>query len=336
MEDLQTRDISVLRPVGFAIEKTREILFSPFDMGKWFTIGFCAWLAFLGESGGGSGGGRGGRPNIHLKEQLSEVRNYIAANMSWLIPAALVALVIFSVIAIVLIWLRSRGKFMFLFCVARNEAQVVYPWTEYAREGNSLFLFKLCVGLISAICFIPLAIGWFIVVLPLIQSERLIIAAAGPLVFLSLATLAVTIIFGVISVFTEHFVVPVMYLYRISCMEGWRRFRILLNSNVWRFIGYLFFILLISLCIVAIIFAAVIFTCCCFACVSLIPYIGTVLILPLLVFLRAYSAFYLAQYGPEWDVFARSSNHPSFVNAAPINPDNFYRGNEQTPSGDNT
>jgi hypothetical protein len=35
----------------------------------------------------------------------------------------------------------------------------------------------------------------------------------------------------------------------------------------------------------------------------IIPYLGTVLLLPILVFKRAYSLHYLAQYGPQYDVF---------------------------------
>jgi hypothetical protein len=49
------REISVTEPVSPALERVKTMLFKPFDLGKWFTIGFCAWLAFLGESGGGGG-----------------------------------------------------------------------------------------------------------------------------------------------------------------------------------------------------------------------------------------------------------------------------------------
>jgi hypothetical protein len=49
------REISVTEPVSPALERVKAMLFKPFDLGKWFTIGFCAWLALLGE--GGSGGG---------------------------------------------------------------------------------------------------------------------------------------------------------------------------------------------------------------------------------------------------------------------------------------
>ena len=45
------REISVAEPVSPALERVKRILFQPFDLGKWFVIGFCAWLAQLGEGG---------------------------------------------------------------------------------------------------------------------------------------------------------------------------------------------------------------------------------------------------------------------------------------------
>ena len=47
-------EINVVEPVSPALERVKRVLFQPFDLGKWFVIGFCAWLACLGE-GGGSG-----------------------------------------------------------------------------------------------------------------------------------------------------------------------------------------------------------------------------------------------------------------------------------------
>jgi hypothetical protein len=55
-----------------------------------------------------------------------------------------------------------------------------------------------------------------------------------------------------------------------------------------------------------IVIAAILVTCCCAACIFVIPYIGTVAMLPLFVFRRAYSAYYLQQYGDEFDVFAEA------------------------------
>ena len=38
MDTLPPPKISVLEPIGAAIEKTKQILFQPFDIGKWFTL----------------------------------------------------------------------------------------------------------------------------------------------------------------------------------------------------------------------------------------------------------------------------------------------------------
>ena len=48
----------------------------------------------------------------------------------------------------------------------------------------------------------------------------------------------------------------------------------------------------------------VVVTCCIAGCLMMIPYIGTVLLLPILVFSRAYSLHFLAQFGPRFDAFA--------------------------------
>jgi len=47
------REISVTEPLTLAYDRMKLVLFQPFDPGKWFVIGFCAWLAGLGESGAG-------------------------------------------------------------------------------------------------------------------------------------------------------------------------------------------------------------------------------------------------------------------------------------------
>jgi hypothetical protein len=48
---------------------------------------------------------------------------------------------------------------------------------------------------------------------------------------------------------------------------------------------------------------AILVTCCCACCLMALPFLGTVLLLPVLVFKQAYSLYFLAQFGPEYDVF---------------------------------
>ena len=53
METDKAGGVSVMEPIGHAINKTKHILFDPFNLEKWFVIGFCAWLAGLAGGGGG-------------------------------------------------------------------------------------------------------------------------------------------------------------------------------------------------------------------------------------------------------------------------------------------
>ncbi|MEN6308476.1 MAG: hypothetical protein ABFD91_12045 [Anaerohalosphaeraceae bacterium] len=319
MNQITTQTISVIDPVGKAIDKTKQILFSPFDIGKWFALGFCAWLAFLGEGGGGNGGGGGGDGGGGSPHAPSvpEIRHFLEANMYWLLPVGLTILLVVVLITLVLLWLRCRGKFMFLNGVARNTDQIVVPWKNYANHGNSLFLFKLCVGLIYAACMIPLIIGWIVVIIPITQAEQLLVAAIGMICLLTSVTLLLGLTFTIITKLTEHFVVPVMYIHQLRCMEAWRMFWGLLKNNLWRFFVYLLFYLSLVIGFGALFITLGIVTCCCFCCITAIPYIGTVLLLPFFVFLRSYSALYLAQYGPQWDVFAVSVVAPQVVPTPP-------------------
>ncbi len=56
----ESNRVSVIDPVTPAIDRVKLILFKPFELRKWFVIGFCAWLAYLGAGGGGGGGPGGG------------------------------------------------------------------------------------------------------------------------------------------------------------------------------------------------------------------------------------------------------------------------------------
>ncbi|MBN1816823.1 MAG: hypothetical protein JW828_05655 [Sedimentisphaerales bacterium] len=109
--------------------------------------------------------------------------------------------------------------------------------------------------------------------------------------------------FGIVLKFIRDFTVPIMYLRRSTCTQAWREVKALVKANAGRFVVYILFQILINFVIGLIVFAIVICTCCIAGCFLAIPYIGTVLLLPVLVFERCYSLYYLAQYGPEYNVF---------------------------------
>jgi len=303
--------ISVIDPISPAFQRVNTILFKPFDIGKWFVIGFCAWLAFLGQGGGGGGpgggpgGGRGGgTPDV--QEAFGHAKEFVLDNLHWIIPAVIAVVVLIITIVVLITWLSSRGKFMFLHCVALNKAEVKVPWRKYRHQGNSLFLFRIVVGIISFV-FFALLIGViaFLAIIAARTNAHIGAPAIIALILLSILIIVpVAIAFALLMKFTMDFVVPIMYLRASTCTAAWREFWALLTGNKGRFTLYILFQIVIGLAIgiiagsVGCLFACLLlcFTCGIACCLMILPpfsigfgYIMTVLLLPLSVFTRSYS-----------------------------------------------
>jgi hypothetical protein len=303
---MTNQPVSVIVPVGQAIERVKRILFQPFDLGKWFTIGFCAWLACLGEGGGGGGGGsfRGPGPGTRgFRHEFERARDYVTDNLYWLLPLAVGLVILGLTLWVLFLWLSSRGKFMFLHCVATDKAEVIEPWHRFSREANSLFWFRLGLGLAGMVLLLPPA------VLALVAGIRLALAEAWTIqgilwvIGLGLWMTVVGLLLVIIGKLTNDFVVPLMALRRGRWREAWKELGRLLAANPWRIILYLLFQIVLALAIGVMLLVLVLLTCCTAGCLLAIPYLGTVLLLPVLVFERSYSLCYLAQYGREYDVF---------------------------------
>ncbi|UCE99599.1 MAG: hypothetical protein JSV82_00580 [Planctomycetota bacterium] len=306
--------ISVIDPISPAIKRVKLLLFKPFDISKWFTIGFCAWLAYLGSGGGGGGGGGfnynvPGRPyeqECPIAEGINTAKEFILDNLYWIIPAIVIVAVVIIGIGLLIAWLNSRGRFMFLHCVAENKSEVKVPWHKFRRHGNSLFLFRVVLGIISLfIVGVPI-LGIVLLIIMMVTGTVPNAASITGIVILGSITTILSIALFLVKKFTLDFVVPIMFLQTASCVAGWRRFLTILSANKARFALYILFQIVIAIAIGAIISLGFCIGCClcCASLLLLIPYIGTVILLPLLVFKRAYSLYYLRQHGPGFDVFA--------------------------------
>ena len=300
--------ISVTTPLSEAVERVKLMLFRPFDPSKWFTIGFCAWLAGLGSRGfsfnyGGGSQHKGGSGGGNAREVFEQAQRFVMDNLFWILPLV-VALVLFCfAVGVVLLWLRSRGQFMFLHCVALNKAEIDVPWRKFAPEGNSLFVFRLVLGLAWMIPMVPFVIVTALLVIRMVNRGAPDMHVIIPLIGVGLIIMALGLVFFVIGKLTIDFVVPIMFLRRCKCLDGWRELCHLLSTHVAKFAVYLLFQIVLGLAIGAMVLIAIIATCCIAGCLMLMPYLGTVMLLPVLTFKRSYSLHYLAQYGREYDVF---------------------------------
>ncbi|MBP7053446.1 MAG: hypothetical protein KBE65_20750, partial [Phycisphaerae bacterium] len=123
---------------------------------------------------------------------------------------------------------------------------------------------------------------------------------------------------GVIGKLTKDFVVPIMYLHAVRPTAAWRVLLDLVSVNKARFFLYLLVQAVIGMTIVTLVLMAACCTCCLAACLFALPYVRTVVLLPVHVFTRSYSLYYLAQYGPELNVFAPTPGEPSIPREPPM------------------
>jgi hypothetical protein len=304
--------IQYIDPLSRGFSRMKKALFHPFDLQKWLIVGFTAFLAGLTDCGGGgrTGWSKGG------KVEPETILYFPQTAWQWLLDhplwAAVIAFGVFLVfVFLVLIsWLSARGKFMFLDNIAHNRAQVAAPWKEYGTEGNSLFLFTFLLGLCVIAVIISYLTYCFVSLQTIYESGRNIRALIWPAIFGGLGFFAIMIAGGFINLLLRDFVVPIIYRDRISASKAVEKFLPLLLSRFLNFMGYGLFLLCVSLMIVIGIIIAALATCCIGFIFLVIPYINSVILLPVSYTMRAFGVEFLEQFGPEYQIFPKPDINP--------------------------
>jgi hypothetical protein len=291
-------------PLRDAWERMRTALFRPFDVAKWLVWGFAAWLSRLGQSGGGWPGGNWWPDDpAQAQEFLRKAAAFageVLRKPLWL-GIGLAAILLVLAVAVVLMWVSSRGKFVFLDSVVQGRPLIVEPWVAYARQGNSLFLWRLGFSFIGlAVTLALVCWGWLSAVSPWLAGKgfRLL-----PAVSIAAVWVPLMIVMAYVGHFLENFVVPIMYRERLGANGAWGRFLPLFGSHAGAFLLYGLAILGIFLALGAALLVVGCVTCCIGFLVLWLPYVWAVLLLPLLYAYRALGPLFLAQFGPEWSVF---------------------------------
>ena len=208
------------------------------------------------------------------------------------------------------LWLKARGVFMFLDGVVRNRGSVAAPWTEYAAEGNSLFRFLIGFSLVMfvvPVLILALGVG---IALPDIRVMKFGESAATALFVAVPSFVLVMLTAGVVQVFLYDFVVPITYLRRQGVMDAWGEFRrSILEGRAGTLFLYLIFRIVLGIGAAVLAVALTCATC----CITALPFVGTVVLLPISVFFRSYSLYFLEQFGPEWSFFPDGSKPEGLI-----------------------
>jgi len=302
--------IEIFKPFGEAFELTKKILFQPFDLKKWFVIGFAAWLANLGVGGGGFNYQDNRREGVQkLNEAISQIPHPIlVTGVCVLIAFVLVLIVLFA-------WLRARGRFLFIDCIVKNRGAIAEPWRDFRKEGNSYFLFSLLVclaflifaGLLSLPLVVPVIRD---AAFPRMHSVYVICAIATWVFVMLLLVLAWSLI--------ANFMVPIMYRQRCRPSEAFNIVGRVIAGYPGEILLYYLFLIVLALATLIVACIATCATC----CIAAIPYIGTVILLPVFVLLRSFSLLFLRQFGPDYDVWATfvPPEFFSILSSAPLLP----------------
>src|SRR5436190_173047 len=291
--------IEIIAPFQAALEWMKAMLFRPFDIAKWLTIAFAAFIA--GNPGGGGGNfsriGRFGNGDWKYRSEThGNFANWDAT--PWIIAGIAAVVLLVLVLTVVWMWVSSRGKFIFTDCIVKNRGAIAEPWREYRREGNSYFLFSLAIAFGA---FVIVAIAGLFIWLIFFRMHG---DDAGPgtvigviaLVVIALIWIVFAVFFGVVSAF----VVPVMYRRRCLAREAFVDVAKLIGGNPGPFVFFVLFgiALLLGVAVIGTMVACV--TC----CIGGLPYISTVLLLPAIVWLATFKLLFIQQFGDQYDVWA--------------------------------
>ena len=297
--------------ISHAVERSKQLLF-PIKGDKWFALGFTVFLAQCGEGGGGvqvpsipsgsgptvphgpSGSGSGGMPP-EFQKFIDQVARALHDDLALYVGLAIGGVLLVMGLWIFVLWFSSRAKLMFIESVIWDRVDLGSQWARAADLGMSLFKFRAWLGVSSSVLVLSAIGAGVLVALPDLQSglflgSRAVIGYS----LIGFAILCIGFPLTITFLLLDDFVVPLMVVRNVRVREAWRICRAeVLSGNIG---GVILFYLLRMVLAIAVGIAAVILSCvtCCF---TAIPYLGTVIMLPIFVFSRSYSLYYLQELG---------------------------------------
>jgi hypothetical protein len=330
------------------------ICFQPFHAGKWFTIGFSAFLAGLLAGGNGvswlfgnnnNNNSNNNRtalltphiPSAHhfyhvngtvqttvlapstyyyiptlpnIPELSTSTSNYLAglqAGVAILIVGVFAGIVL--VLFLLAYWLGSRGQFLFLDNIVRNRGAISWPWHTYARQGNSLFFFLLLCILILLVVLVPFTVVGVLVSIPLFQQHGPPSGSAiAVFLVMCLVYMAILLVLSIVFFLFRELGPALMFRQGITARVAFGETLGLIR----RFPGSIAMLIVLRIALFVALAVLSLIVCCLSCCLGGLPYLGSVLLLPALIYIKAFTLDCLAQFGPNYDVWT--------VDVSPLDP----------------
>lgn len=296
--------IAYVQPLRAAWRRARAILFRPVDPRTWLVLGFAAWLAGLMEGTGGGGGRLGfdkGAGLRHGVESAQEAWQRLLEH-PWIAAIIVAGVITVAAVLLLLLWISSRAKLVYLDSVVSGRAAIVEPWRRTSHLGNSLFLWRLGFSAVS------LAVAAILGSLFYFAAGGLAgfgFDDAGSTLITVLAITALILFFvavAFVALFLDSFVVPLMARGNLTASSAWAAFLPWLEAHTGAFVLYGLFVLALWVGVGLAVVAAGFATCCMVFFLLAVPYVGTVALLPVHLTYRLFSLAFLAQFDPGLDL----------------------------------
>ncbi len=294
---------SCLAAAAQAFARMVTVLLRPFDITRWFSIGFCAWLAYIGTQSSINFNGTGSPDSTVLKQRIDHALDKLwtlslgGTELAFIIGATAFGLLF----AVLFCKLRSRGDFMFLHRWYRPDATISQCWWASSAAGHELFVWRLYFFLIALLLIaLDTAFAYAWILKPYMAAGKAwSVALTGPAIGCVTATVLLGLVVQLVAHLAKAFVVPVMYWHGVTASRAWLVVFALCNQYPFAVLGY--FACGVA-CATAAGFAIIAFgllTCCIGFIPLLLPYFGVVMLLPYYLFFRGYAICFLSRWRPE-------------------------------------
>lgn len=222
-----------------AMEHTSRLLFKPFILRKWLALGLVALLAQIG----GGGSAHANWPS----DEKGTVGELGQQAMSWIVQHAVLVAAAFTalfLISLLLGWLASVFKFVYVHQITRVPLAIREPFHRYRGLGTSFFLWELAFSVVVLIALAVLVgLPWIAIIMTDAGTGAKIVVA----VWSVLVGLPIIVGMILVSIYASDFVLATMFVREVRVLEAWRIVIPLLRANAGQSLLYIGMLIVISI-----------------------------------------------------------------------------------------
>lgn len=241
-------ELRALHPVSTALDRTKKLLFEPFDAWVWLKL--LIIMFFVGS------GGNSFNPGNALQYMTDDngdfsgemFTNGISTLLSDTVLVALIVLLVIAILVLVLFfsYLRSVFSFVLIDALTTGQAHIIRPFKENMGRGFKVFLFNVVMMLISITVALLMLIVLLLSIFWLIGMSDsnavgvgMIILAVGIILFTILAFVVFSVILGIIIGFFYDFALPLIRFKNMGLVESIKHVISLVAKEPVEFLVYM-------------------------------------------------------------------------------------------------